>query len=416
MEHGGDPDSRPLAGYRVAVTSVHRADELGALLRRQGATVYSAPAITKVSLSDDEELRRQTAALIARPPDIVIATTGVGFRSWITAAEGWGLADPLLTALAHARILSRGPKATVAVRATGLREEWTPRSESSREVLHHLLESGVHGQRIALQLHGVTEHFDPFPEYVDELRGAGAEVVAIRAYRWRPAPAGDFDKLLSQLAQRQFDAISFTSAPAAAATLLRARELGIADRVIDALRGEVQAMCVGPVTAQPLMRQGIPTSSPQLMRLGALAQHIADELPLHRTRTVRAAGHVLEIRGSGVVVDGVIKELSPAGMATLQVLAQRPGVVFGRAELLRALPGHGADAHAVDTAVLRLRKALGDHNIIATVVKRGYRLAIDEEPDAAIGQAASEVPPRGQPPGSCVTSATARVGVCRGPT
>jgi uroporphyrinogen-III synthase len=33
--------------------------------------------------------------------------------------------------------------------------------------------------------------------------------------------------------------------------------------------------------------------------------------------------------------------------------------------------------------VLRLRTALGDKNIVATVVKRGYRLAIDEHPGAA---------------------------------
>jgi uroporphyrinogen-III synthase len=32
--------------------------------------------------------------------------------------------------------------------------------------------------------------------------------------------------------------------------------------------------------------------------------------------------------------------------------------------------------------VLRLRTALGDKNIIATVVKRGYRLAIDHRDDS----------------------------------
>jgi uroporphyrinogen-III synthase len=37
----------------------------------------------------------------------------------------------------------------------------------------------------------------------------------------------------------------------------------------------------------------------------------------------------------------------------------------------------------VDTAVLRLRKALGDRSIVATVVKRGYRLAIDESSGVA---------------------------------
>ncbi len=64
-------------------------------------------------------------------------------------------------------------------------------------------------------------------------------------------------------------------------------------------------------------------------------------------------------------------------MAILRALAQRPGDVAARNDLLRALPGISSDPHAVDTAVLRLRTALGDKNIIATVVKRGYRLAID---------------------------------------
>ncbi len=65
-------------------------------------------------------------------------------------------------------------------------------------------------------------------------------------------------------------------------------------------------------------------------------------------------------------------------MATLRVLAQRPGAVVTRTDILRMLPRNGIDTHAVDTAVLRLRAALGDKNIVSTVVKRGYRLAIDE--------------------------------------
>ncbi|OBI49496.1 uroporphyrinogen-III synthase [Mycobacterium kyorinense] len=377
------PDSPPLVGYRVAVTSAHRADELCALLRRSGATVYSAPAITKVGLFDDDELRRHTEALIARPPDILVATTGIGLRGWLAAADGWRLATKLTAVLRDARIVSRGPKATGALRAAGLYEEWSPGSESSREVLQYLLGGGVHGQRVALQLHGASEHWDPFPEFVDELRAAGAEVVPVRVYRWLPAPAGGFDQLVTLIAERQVDAVSFTSAPAAAATLLRARQLGIGDQLLAALSADVHAMCVGPVTAQPLLAAGVPTSAPKRMRLAALARHIADELPSRRSRTVRAAGHLIEIRGSCVVVDGAIKSLSPAGMATLRVLAERPGDVVARAALLRALPGNGTDTHAVDTAVLRLRTALGDKSIVATVVKRGYRLAIDEQSGVA---------------------------------
>jgi uroporphyrinogen-III synthase len=375
-----EPGWAPLTGFRVAVTSARRADELSALLQRRGAAVSSAAAITMVPLPDDEELREHTEALIDVPPDIVIATTGIGFRGWVAAADGWGLTHDLIVALGKARIVSRGPKATGALRAAGIPEEWSPESESSRELVQYLLEGGIAGQRIAVQLHGATDDWDPFPEFLDELRAAGAEVVPIRVYRWHPAPRnGDFDQLVAGIADEKFDAVSFTSAPAVASVLMRALEMGIEDRVLSALRTGVHAMCVGPVTARPLVRLGVPTSAPERMRLGALARHITDELPLLQSRSVRVAGHLLEIRGTCVLVDGVVKELPPAGMATMRALAHRPGAVVSRADLLGALPGSGTDTHAVETAVLRLRTALGDKNIVSTVVKRGYRLAVDED-------------------------------------
>lgn len=380
-----EPDWAPLTGFRVAVTSARRAEELSALLRRRGATVTSAAAIAMVPLPDDDELRGHTQALIDQPPDIVIATTGIGLRGWIAAADGWGVAAELTAALERARIVSRGPKATGALRAAGLPEEWSPDSESSREVLRYLLDGGIAGRRIAVQLHGATDDWDPFPEFLDELRAAGADVVPIRVYRWRPAPRnGEFDQLVAGIAEEKFDAVSFTSAPAVASVLMRATEMGVVDQVLTALRTNVHAMCVGPVTARPLVRLGVPTSAPERMRLGALARHITDELPLLQARTVRVAGHLLEIRGTCVLVDGVVKSLSPAGMATIRALAHRPGAVVSRTDLLGALPGSGTDTHAVETAVLRLRTALGDKQIVSTVVKRGYRLSVDDDPTVAL--------------------------------
>lgn len=375
-----EPDWAPLTGFRVAVTSARRAEELSALLRRRGATVTSAAAIAMVPLPDDDELRANTQALIDQPPDIVVATTGIGLRGWIAAADGWGVAADLTAALQRARIVSRGPKATGALRAAGLPEEWSPDSESSREVLRYLLDGGIAGRRIAVQLHGATDDWDPFPEFLDELRAAGADVVPIRVYRWRPAPRnGEFDQLVAGIADEKFDAVSFTSAPAVASVLMRATEMGVIDHLLTALRTNVHAMCVGPVTARPLVRLGVPTSAPERMRLGALARHITDELPLLQARTVRVAGHLLEIRGTCVLVDGVVKSLSPAGMATIRALAHRPGAVVSRTDLLGALPGSGTDTHAVETAVLRLRTALGDKQIVSTVVKRGYRLTVDDD-------------------------------------
>jgi uroporphyrinogen-III synthase len=377
--HMAQPGSPPLTGYRVAVTSARRSEELCALLSRNGAEVCSAAAINMIALPDDDELHNNTQALIAEPPDILVSHTGIGFRGWLAAAEGWGLATQLTAALSKARVLARGPKATGALRAAGLHEEWSPKSESSQELLEYLLDSGVSGARIAVQLHGAADAWDPFPEFIGGLRAAGADVVSIRVYRWKSTPlGGNFDQLVTGIARRQFDAVSFTSAPAAAAVLERSRDLQIEDQVLDALRTDVHAMCVGPVTSQPLIRKGVPTSSPERMRLGALARHIAVELPPLVSRTVKAADHVIEIRGTCVLVDGGVKSLSGSGMAIIRALAHRPGDVVSRGDLLRVLPGHSNDTHAVDTAVLRLRTALGDKSIVATVVKRGYRLAADE--------------------------------------
>src|SRR5690606_11248311 len=149
----------PLAGYTVGVTAARRAEELAAMLGRKGADVVCAPALRIVPLSDDQALAAASRDLIAHPADIVVATTGIGFRGWLEACETWGLAEDLTRAMRTARLLARGPKAKGAIRAAGLTEEWSPPSESSAEVLDHLLRDGVEGQRIAVQLHG-----EPLPD------------------------------------------------------------------------------------------------------------------------------------------------------------------------------------------------------------------------------------------------------------
>jgi uroporphyrinogen-III synthase len=144
---------------------------------------------------------------------------------------------------------------------------------------------------------------------------------------------------------------------------------------IQALRADVLAACVGPVTAAPLERLGIPVVSPQRARLGALVRTLVDELP-QRAPTLRVAGTAVTLRGHVAVVDGALKPLAPGPMAVLRALAASPGRVLSRAALLRELP-RGADEHAVEMAVARLRAALGGSVFVQTVVKRGYRLRVD---------------------------------------
>jgi uroporphyrinogen-III synthase len=64
-------------------------------------------------------------------------------------------------------------------------------------------------------------------------------------------------------------------------------------------------------------------------------------------------------------------------MAILTALAGRPGAVVSKDRLAAALP-RGTDGHAVDVAIARLRTALGPAGHIETIIKRGYRLRVDE--------------------------------------
>ncbi|WP_319436468.1 uroporphyrinogen-III synthase [Mycobacterium sp. RTGN5] len=367
----------PLAGFAVGVTAARRAEEFITLLERRGATVVHAPAIRIVPLVDDVELRRVTTQLIEQPPDVVVVTTGIGFRGWIEAAHGWDVPDELSAALGSTRILARGPKARGAVRQAGLCEEWSPESESSVEVLERLLSEGVDQLRIAVQLHGAASEWEPDTDICDALTRAGAYVAKVPVYRWEaPEDSRRVDALIAAIVSADVDAVSFTSAPAVAATLERAKALGALECLINALRNDVAVFCVGPVTATPLIRLGIDARYPQRYRLGALARLITDELPC-LAKQYRAGGHDISVRSASVEVDGELKVLPPAAMALLRRLLVAPGLVVSREELLAELPGGGDDTHAVETAMARLRSALAAPRVVQTVVKRGYRLALD---------------------------------------
>lgn len=279
-------DPAPLAGCTVAVTAARRREELTSLLERRGADVLAAPAIRIVPSHDDDQLLAVTRSCLALAPDVVVATTGIGFRGWMEAADGWGLGEQLRACLGRAELLARGPKAKGAVRAAGLAETWSPVSEASDEVLARLLAEGVAGRRVAVQLHG-----EPQPGFTGALREAGADVVEVPVYRWVPAEdIRPLRRLVEQVVAGAVHCVTFTSAPAVASMLDVAREDGRGDALVEALSGPVLVAAVGPVTAAPLDRLGILTVQPERARLGALVRTVVEELPAHRARHVDSRG------------------------------------------------------------------------------------------------------------------------------
>ncbi len=365
---------RPLRGFRVGVTAARKVEEQVALLERRGADVVWAPALsTDHNRVDDRQLRATTEEVLARPVDLFLATTGVGMRTWLDAAESWGLLDELLDALRRAEILARGPKSVGALRRRGLRELWSPPSECFEDVLEHLRGRRLQGMRIVVQEHGQS-----LSMVAHALRRQGADVTSVIVYR--VASADDPEPMFAMVdmvADRELDAVTFTSAPAVAALMDAAGSTGRRDEMVAAFQADVVAACVGPVTAAAFELWGVPTIHPDRSRLAAMVRQLEVELPSRDAgQLLQVAGHVLLLHGEEVLLDGVEVRLSPAPHALLQALAADPGHVASRAQLLAALPGGTASSeHAVEMAVARLRAAIGTR-LVQTVVKRGYRLAV----------------------------------------
>jgi len=85
-----------LSGFTIAVTAGHRADELAALIARRGGEVMIGPVVRNAPLDDDTPLAEATTAVLEDPVDIVILSTALGMRGWISGADALGVGDRLL--------------------------------------------------------------------------------------------------------------------------------------------------------------------------------------------------------------------------------------------------------------------------------------------------------------------------------
>jgi len=361
-----------LAGCRILVTAQRRSDELSGALVRRGADVVVAPTLGVVPHIDEQSLLARTRDILAAGADVLVVTTAIGFRGWLDTAETAGLAEELLEVLDGVRLIARGPKARGALQAAGLRADWVAESETSAEIADFLTTEGVRGLRIAVQHHGAGD------DGLDaRLADAGASVVPLEVYRWGPPPdAAAVTDSVHALVAGCFDAVVFTSAPAASAWLRELHRLDATDDVralADA--GRLLVAAVGPVTAEPLVVAGMGPVVPDRARMGALVRLVIMDLG-DAGRGIETPGGLLHLRESGATLDHAVLPLSPSGLAVLRRLAEAPGQVVTRDELLRVLPGDSEDPHTAEVAVARLREAVGCPGLVRTIIKRGYVLSL----------------------------------------
>jgi uroporphyrinogen-III synthase len=359
-----------LEGFRIGVTSERRAADLIDALERRGALVVHAPTLRMEHARDDARVIADTRDIIRARPDVVLATTAFGIRRWLEVADAAGLGEALLDAMEASRILVRGPKARGGVRAAGLDDAGMSEEETTASLVAKVLAEHAAGLTIAVQAHGYLED-----ALLDPLRRAGHRVLLVAPYRWRALDDADerITRLVDAVCQGQLDCVTFTSAPAVDALYAAADALGAYDAMLAAFRRGVVAAAVGPVTAAPLVSAGILPLQPDRYRMGALIRLVCERLPELRVARARTAHGDVVVRGTIVELDGRRIPLTPTPLALLRTLLDAEGAVVSREQLLRA--AGTADEHALEMALSRLRRALGAP-IIATVVKRGYRLDV----------------------------------------
>ncbi len=368
------PGFRPdqLEGFRIGVTSDRRSGDLIDALARRGAQVLHAPTLRMANAMSDEPVIADTRAIIEARPDVLLATTAYGVRRWFEVADAAGLGEDLVDALADTAILVRGPKARGGIRAAGLTDVGMSAEETTESLIDEVLATRPAGLTVAVQLHGFLN-----PAQLDRLRDAHDRVLTVEPYRWIEPERGDerVDRLIEAVCSGGLDCITFTSAPAVHALFAAAEVRGRYEDLVDAMRGPVVAAAVGPVTAAPLVAAGITPIQPERYRMGALIRLVCEHLESRGVIRLDTRHGPLALRGSVVELAGRRVALAPVALMLLRSLVHARGSVVARDRLAAGLPGTN-DEHALEVALSRLRQTLGVPGLIATVVKRGYRIDV----------------------------------------
>jgi uroporphyrinogen-III synthase len=367
---GFRPDQ--LDGFRIGVTSDRRSGDLIDAFVRRGAQVIHAPTIRMANASSDEPVIADTRAIIDARPDVLLATTAYGVRRWFEVADAAGLGDDLLDALRVTAILVRGPKARGGIRAAGLDDVGMSAEETTESLIDEVLGSYPPGLTVAVQLHGYLP-----PSALERLRDAHDRVLTVEPYRWIDPDLADerVERLIEAACTGGLDCITFTSAPAVHALLMAAEARGRYDDLVDAMRGPVVTAAVGPVTAAPLVAAGIDPLQPERFRMGAMIRQVCEHLESARIIRLDTQHGSVALRGSVVEVRDRRIPLAPVALSILRPLVVARGSVVARDRLAAGMPGT-SDEHALEVALSRLRQALGVPGLIATVVKRGYRIDV----------------------------------------
>ena len=241
---------------RMAYAGLRRKEEFKALAERLGfiPLLFPVQATEKVPVPEYEDRLRE----LDRGVDLFLATTGVGIKDLLRAAQDLGL--DLKKPLEKAFRLARGAKAARALREIGLPPHAV--GDGTSQSLLPLLPQG--SGVAALQLYG-----KPLPLLEGALRARGYRVLPLLPYRHLPDPEGIL-RLEEAVLGGEVDALAFVAAIQVEFLFEGAKD---PKALAEALNTRVKALAVGRVTADALREWGVrPFYVDETERLGSLLQ------------------------------------------------------------------------------------------------------------------------------------------------
>lgn len=291
---------QPLDGRRIGLLEARKRLELSQLVARVGGVPICAPALREAQT--DVDLAPLLADVIAGRFDVAVVLTAAAMTTLCDAAERLRLLPDLREALGHMVLACRGPKPQLVLRRLGVSPGIVTATPHTGAELIEALSEATLKERSVLLLH-YGERNDALSAAIS---GMGARVTDAYLYEWHlPDDVEPIRALIRLAVERELDALLFTSQVQCRHLFLVASEMGIADRLLQALQQHVAIGAIGPTCASALRVAGIvPDLIPSLPNSPSLVRALADYFDLIHERgddTARAAGDTARVLGTATL-------------------------------------------------------------------------------------------------------------------
>jgi uroporphyrinogen-III synthase len=256
-------EEEPVKGLRVIALESRRAEEMAALIRKQGGEAFVAPSMREVELTEQSAALEFGGRMLAGEFDCLILLTGVGARILWKAVGS----DQMLAAWKKVTLVARGPKPAAALRELGLAANVLIRAPNTWHEIVEAMKDRAE-KKLALQEYGKTN-----PALIEALQQQARSVSPVSIYGWDlPSDTGPLKEAARRIAAGDADMVLFTTSM----QVVNLMRMGDPEELARGLNKTVVAS-IGPTTSETLQEYGIRVDfEPSQAKMGLLVNEAAN--------------------------------------------------------------------------------------------------------------------------------------------